>query len=75
MSTYALDMIEQSRSKTIRRHADGELDLWIERAAAHFGDDFWLMLHGIDAYVERRRRRAAASSRLRLIDEFAGGNQ
>jgi hypothetical protein len=53
--------------KRIKDHTTRELNAAVEKAQRHFGDDFWLMLHGIDAYMERRRRRANVSAR-RLIN-------
>jgi predicted TIM-barrel fold metal-dependent hydrolase len=44
---------------TIRRHTDEQLETAIERAARH--PDFYVLLHGVDAYMERRRRRARAA--------------
>lgn len=61
--TYANDCIairdrDKRRSlKRIERHTDEELDAAIEAARRRFGDEFWLLLHGIDAYMERRKRR------------------
>ena len=50
-------MTERQRIKRIDRHTDPELDAAVEAAVARFGDDFWIMLHGIDAYMCRRKRR------------------
>lgn len=61
--TYANDCIEMRDRqwrrglKRIERHTDDELDSAVEAARRRFGDDFWLLLHGIDAYQERRKRR------------------
>lgn len=62
--TYANDCIAMqhaAKRKTLKRisaHSAEELDAAIELAARKFGEeDFYLMLHGIDAYMERRRRR------------------
>jgi hypothetical protein len=68
MSTYALDCLEMGRNKTITKHTDAELNLWVRRAADRFGSDFWLMLHGVDAYMERRRRRIRAVRERRADD-------
>lgn len=57
---YANDCIQMRRVKRIEDHSDAELNAAIERAARKFGDDFYVMLHGIDAYMERRSRRRAA---------------
>jgi hypothetical protein len=46
-----------SPKKRIEQHTDTELDIAIAAAVTKFGNDFWLMLHGIDAYMERRKRR------------------
>jgi hypothetical protein len=62
---YANDCIEiqerekRRRLKWIKDHSVEELDAAIELARRRFGKDFWLLLHGIDAYQERRRRRVA----------------
>jgi hypothetical protein len=45
-----------ARFKKIEQHTREELELAIETAVERFGSDFWLMLHGIDSYMERRRR-------------------
>lgn len=61
--TYANDCIQirdrdkRRGLKRIDRHTDGELDEAIERAVRKHGQDFWILLHGIDAYMERRKRR------------------
>lgn len=63
--TYANDCIEiaqRRKRRTLKRieaHTTSELDAAIEVAYRKFGEDFYLMLHGIDAYMERRKRRAA----------------
>ena len=60
---YANDTIEiQQRDKckklkSISDHSSKELDAAVEAARLKFGEDFWLLLHGIDAYMERRTRR------------------
>lgn len=84
--TYANDCIEaQDRArrrtlKRIERHSDAELDAAVETAQRKFGRDFWTMLHGVDAYQERRRRRNDAARERRteklrswLINEEHGG--
>lgn len=69
--TYANDCIEirdQQKRKTLRRieqHTTAELNAAVERARRKFGDDFWLLLHGIDAYMERRKRRRSRRQRIR----------
>lgn len=63
--TYANDCIAAQQSnkrkklKRIDRHSISELDDAVELAYRKFGEDFYLLLHGIDAYMERRRRRQA----------------
>lgn len=42
---------------TIRKHTDEQLEEAIERAVKLI-PDFYIILHGVDAYMERRRRRA-----------------
>lgn len=62
MSLYRMDC-EQERRRGLKRiedHTPAELNAAIETAQRRFGDDFWIMLHGIDSYMERRRRRAAS---------------
>lgn len=48
---------KRKRLKWIEAHTEAELDAAVERAAQEFGDRFWVLLHGIDAYMERRKRR------------------
>jgi hypothetical protein len=61
--TYANDCIqirEGDRRRSLKRitdHTGKELNAAIEAASRRFGNDFWLLLHGVDAYMERRRRR------------------
>jgi hypothetical protein len=57
--TYANDCIQERKRglKRIEDHSTQELNDAIEKARAKFGEDFWLLLHGIDAYMERRKRR------------------
>jgi len=61
--TYAQDvtsMRDRDRRrglKRIDRHTDEELDDAVEKARRRLGEDFWTLLHGVDAYQERRRRR------------------
>ncbi len=54
--TYANDMIEMRR-RLITQQNDHQLDRAVEEAVKKFGDDFWTLLYGVDAYMERRRRR------------------
>lgn len=56
--TYANDCIEESKRglKPIKRHTHEELEEAIERAVRKHGEDFWILLHAIDAYTERRKR-------------------
>jgi hypothetical protein len=64
--TYANDcigMLENARKRKLKRielHSDTELNTAIEKAFRKFGEDFWLLLHGVDAYMERRKRREKA---------------
>lgn len=47
------------RARRIEAHSDTELDYAVQQAISHcarHGLDFYRVLHGIDAYVERRRR-------------------
>jgi hypothetical protein len=46
----------------IRQHSNLQLNLAIKRAERTF-PDFYVLLHGIDAYMERRRRRRMRRSR------------
>lgn len=49
--------------KRIENHTDRELDDAIAEAVALFGSSqFYVMLHGIDAYMERRNRRRAKAA-------------
>lgn len=43
--------------KKIEEYTDAELDATIAVVSDHFGDDFWMMLNGIDAYFEKRNRK------------------
>lgn len=50
----------RGRIKRIVAHTDAELDAAVQQAVSHCaqrGIDFYRVLHGVDAYVERRRRR------------------
>lgn len=73
---YANDCIEIQQSvkrrglKLIDKHTDQELNEAIERASRRFGEDFYLMLHGIDAYMERRKRRRERRDRVNKSFEF-----
>lgn len=60
--TYANDCIhERARGlKRIKEHSTVELNEAIDAAVRKYGEDFWLLLHGVDAYMERRRRRVLA---------------
>lgn len=49
---------KKKRLKWIGAHTEDELNAAVEKAAATF-PDFYVLLHGIDAYMERRRRRIA----------------
>jgi hypothetical protein len=60
---YANDVIaikqaeKRKTLKLITRHTDAELNDAIEKAHRKWGEDFYTLLHGIDAYQERRKRR------------------
>lgn len=65
------------RLKRIERHTVEELDAAISKAVDHLdlhNIDFYMVLHGIDAYMERRKRkdeereRAARDEAMRLAD-------
>lgn len=45
------------KGKFIWDHTDVELAAAIDRAAKLYGSNFWVLLYGIDAYMERRKRR------------------
>ena len=45
-----------TRIKRIEDHSDKELDFAIQKAANSFCL-FWIVLHGVDAFLERRARR------------------
>ena len=52
----------RGRIKRIVAHTDTELDAAVQQAVSHCaqrGIDFYRVLHGIDAYQERRKRRDA----------------
>jgi hypothetical protein len=55
--------------KRIERHTNEELDAAIEAARLKFGEDFWVLLHGVDAYMERRKRRTK-NKVSRLVDSL-----
>jgi hypothetical protein len=70
---HALDYFHlegTSRIPTIYRHTPEQLNAAIERAARH--PDFYVLLHGIDAYMERRRRRRRAA-RMARAEALAWG--
>lgn len=80
--TYANDCIEMRDRerrrglKSIKRHTDTELNDAVEAARRRFGDDFWILLHGVDAYQERRERRKhfrqeRTMDRIRMIVDTA----
>lgn len=53
--------VDRPRPKPIAAHTDEELDHAIQHSISHLaqrGIDFYRVLHGIDAYMERRERRA-----------------
>lgn len=54
--TPNMPLIER-KPKRIEAHTDAELNAAVDAAVAKFGDDFWLILHGVDAYMHRRQRR------------------
>lgn len=56
--TYANDCIQERKRglKRITEQTGAELNAAIEKAANKHGEDFWVLLHGIDAYMERRDR-------------------
>ena len=49
-------MIE-ARQRLIFNQPDGQLKRAVDRAVDKFGEDFWDLLYGVDAYVELRKRR------------------
>lgn len=53
-----VDFWAEGRLKRIDKHTDEQLDLAINRAITKC-PDFYILLHGIDAYMERRNRRKA----------------
>lgn len=50
--------------KRITEHSAIELNTAIKKAVNKYGDDFWILLHGIDAYMERRKRRHKRLARI-----------
>lgn len=54
--TPNMPLPKRKKTPRIEEHTDTELDNAVTAATDKFGDDFWIMLHGIDAYIERRRR-------------------
>ena len=61
--------------KQIDEHTDQELNMAIANAMARFGHDFWLMLHGIDAYMERRSRHRTRWAVARLTKDIQLANE
>jgi hypothetical protein len=53
--TPNMPMGKRRRLKRIRAHSDEELDAAIEKAV-QVVPHFWTIMHGVDAYMERRRR-------------------
>ena len=49
--------MRNKKLKWIKKHTDVELDAAVNQAVAEFGERFWVLLHGIDAYMERRERK------------------
>jgi hypothetical protein len=70
--TYANDCIQERRRglKRITRQSNKELDAAVNRAVKKYGDDFWILLHGIDAYMERRGRRSAVTNIIEYADPW-----
>lgn len=60
------EAVEELRDHSIKKvpagkfiwdHSEAELDAAIDRASKLYGAEFWTFLHGVDAYIEKRRRR------------------
>lgn len=65
--------MRNKKLKWIKKHTDVELDAAVNQAVAEFGERFWVLLHGIDAYMERRERKVVEHKekvRQRLHDEM-----
>jgi hypothetical protein len=63
--------VKQRKRKRIESHSD-EDDAAIAVARIHcdeVGLDFWKILHGIDAYMQRRRRRDAKRAVMNYVEE------
>jgi hypothetical protein len=59
--------------KRIERHTDEELDAAVQGAISHcdrHGLDFFRVLHGVDAYMERRRRGDARVSQKIMTEAY-----
>ena len=60
--TPSMPMGGRRRLKRIEAHTDEELDVAVRLAVSHcklHELNFWLILHGVDAYMQRRGRRDA----------------
>jgi siroheme synthase (precorrin-2 oxidase/ferrochelatase) len=61
--------------KRIEAHSEEELDSAVNTATAHclkHGLDFYKILHGVDAYMERRKRRDARRAMIAsVVDDRA----
>jgi hypothetical protein len=55
--TYANDDLGMKK-RLITQQTDRQLDNAVDAAVKKHGEDFWTLLYGVDAYMERRRRRA-----------------
>lgn len=68
----------RGRIKRITAHTDTELDAAVQQAVSHCaqrGVDFYRVLHGIDAYVERRRRREILVTEKMAAEERAAADK
>lgn len=60
------------RPKRIELHTDDELDVAIFQAQRHcdeHGIDFYKILHGVDAYMQRRKRRNESAQAKNYVEE------
>lgn len=59
---------KKGATKRIVEHTVEELDAAVEQARELYGEHFWKMLHGIDAFMERRYRKGGSYDRTAALE-------
>lgn len=60
----------RKKSKRIEAHTDKELDAAIQQAVDKV-PEFWTIMHGVDAYMQRRKRRDQRRHERNFVEEEA----